>query len=209
MYFVDAQGRVRFRQFGEGSYQQAEMMIQELLMESGAVGVGAESATIHADGFEAAADWSDLLTPETYVGYDRAENVASYNEATFDTPHEYARPSRLSLNEWSLFGEWTVMGEAAELNRSGGGVVYRFHARDVHLVMGTAASGATSVPFRVRIDGEPPGAAHGVDVDEHGLGAVTERRLYQLIRQTTPIADRDFEIEFLDPRVQVFSFTFG
>jgi Thioredoxin like C-terminal domain len=118
-------------------------------------------------------------------------------------------PSRLSLNEWSLFGEWTVMGEAAELNRSGGGLVYRFHARDVHLVMGTAASGATSVPFRVRIDGEPPGAAHGVDVDEQGLGAVTERRLYQLIRQTTPIADRDFEIEFLDPRVQVFSFTFG
>jgi thiol-disulfide isomerase/thioredoxin len=208
LYFVDAQGRVRYRQFGEGSYQQAEMMIQELLMENGAADVSAEPAAVQAEGFEAAADWSSLLTPETYIGYDRADNVASYNESAFDSPHKYARPTRLSLNEWSLYGDWTVRSEAAELNRDHGGVAYRFHARDVHLVMGPVASGA-SVAFRVRIDGEPPGAAHGVDVDENGLGNVTEKRLYQLVRQTMPIADRDFEIEFLDPGVEVFAFTFG
>ncbi len=208
LYFLDAQGRVRFRQFGEGSYAQAEMMIQQLLMENGAAGLGAVSPAIQGNALEADADWLNLLTPETYVGYDQAQNVASYSEANFDAPHDYARPTRLGLNEWSLFGQWTVRGEAAELSRSGGGAVYRFHARDVHLVMGPAASGS-SIRFRVRIDGKPPGAAHGGDVDEQGLGKATEKRLYQLIRQAGPIADRDFEIEFLDTKVQLFAFTFG
>ena len=139
-----------------------------------------------------------MKSPETYVGHQKAENFASPGGAAMNTRHLYAVPPRLRLNQWALSGEWTVKAEAAVLNAAGGRIAYRFHARDLHLIMGPAARRG-SVPFRVFIDGQPPGAGHGSDVDDQGNGTVTEQRLYQLIRQTGPIADRQFEIEFLDP----------
>jgi Thioredoxin like C-terminal domain len=149
-----------------------------------------------------------LRSAENYVGDARTENFASPGDAVLDTPHVYAVPARFSLNEWALLGEWTIGRQAVALNKANGRIAYRFHARDLHLVMGPAVRG-TSVPFRVFLDGKAPGAAHGSDVDEQGNGTVTEQRLYQLIRQLGHIADRQFEIEFLDAGVEAFAFTFG
>src|SRR3954468_23910966 len=208
LYFVDAQGRVRHHHFGEGSYEQSEMILQELLREAGAGGIDREAAPVNAQGFEAAADWSNLKSGENYVGYERTQNFASPGGATLDKPRVYQLPARLRLNEWGLSGDWTVKNPAVVLNKANGSIAYRFHARDLHLVMGPAAPG-TSVQFRVRIDGQPPGAAHGVDVDEQGDGTLKEQRLYQLIRQPKSIADRQFEIEFLGTGVEIFAFTFG
>ena len=208
LYFVDAQGRVRHHHFGEGSYEQSEMIIQELLAEAGASKVGDMPVSVDARGFEVAADWANLKSGENYVGYARTQNFASPGGAILDTPRMYERPARLRLNYWALSGDWTVKNQEIVLNKPNGGLIYRFHARDLHLVMGPAAPG-TSVRFRVLIDGGPPGAAHGLDVDEQGNGTVAEQRLYQLIRQPKPIADRQFEIQFLDPGVEAFAFTFG
>jgi thiol-disulfide isomerase/thioredoxin len=208
LYFVDAQGRVRHHHFGEGAYEQSEMIIQALLREAGAAGVSREPVAVDARGLEAAADWGSLRSPENYIGSARTQNFASPGGAVLDKPRIYQLPGMLRLNEWALSGDWTVKKETAVLNKPNGGIVYRFHARDLHLVMGPAAPG-TSVRFRVRIDGQPPGAAHGIDVDEQGNGTVTEQRLYQLIRQPKPIADRQFEIEFLGSGVEAFAFTFG
>ena len=163
---------------------------------------------MNARGFDAAADWANLRSPENYVGFERTENFASPGGLLRDKPRMYQRPARLRLNEWALSGDWTVRRDAAVLNKASGSITYRFHARDLHLVMGPAASG-TPVKFRVLIDGQPPGAAHGVDVDEQGNGTVTEQRMYQLIRQPGPITDRQFEIEFFGPGVEAFAFTFG
>jgi thiol-disulfide isomerase/thioredoxin len=207
-YFIDAQGRIRHRQFGEGSYEQAEMIIQALLAEAGSGGPDRTPVSVDARGLEVAADWRDLMSPENYVGYARTENFASAGGATLDKARMYEVPARLRLNEWGLSGDWTVKQESAALNKPNGRIAYRFHARDLHLVMGPASPG-TPVRFRVLIDGEPPGPAHGGDVDEKGTGTVAEQRLYQLIRQPKPIVDRQFEIEFLDPGVEVFAFTFG
>jgi thiol-disulfide isomerase/thioredoxin len=208
LYFVDAQGRVRHHYSGEGGYQESEMVIQELLTEAGVANVSHEPVSVDANGVEAAADWSDLKSPENYVGYRRTQNFTSPGGAVLDQPRAYELPSRLRLNDWALSGDWTMKNQAVALNKPNGRIAYRFHARDLHLVMGPPGPG-TSVRFRVLIDGQPPGAAHGFDVDEQGNGAVTEQRLYQLIRQPKPIADRQFEIEFLDPGVEAFSFTFG
>ena len=208
LYFVDAQGRLRHRQFGEGSYEQSEMIIQALLAETGVAGIDRDPVPVDARGIEVAADWRDLKSPENYVGYARTENFASAGGAALDKPRMYDVPARLRLNEWALTGDWTVKQETAVLNKPNGRVAYRFHARDLHLVMGPVAPG-TPVRFRVLIDGQPPGPAHGVDVDEQGNGTVSEQRLYQLIRQPKPIVDRQFEIEFLAPGVEVFAFTFG
>jgi thiol-disulfide isomerase/thioredoxin len=208
LYFIDAQGRLRHHHFGEGAYEQSEMIIQALLREAGASGVSREPVSVDARGFEAAADWASLRSPENYLGFDRTENFASPGGAVRDKVRMYELPARLQLNEWALSGDWTVRREAAALNKAGGRIAYRFHARDLHLVMGPAAPG-TTVKFRVTIDGQPPGAAHGVDIDESGNGSVAEQRLYQLIRQPKPIADRLFEIEFLGPDVEAFAFTFG
>jgi thiol-disulfide isomerase/thioredoxin len=208
LYFIDSQGRVRHHHFGEGSYEQSEMIIQELLTETGIGGIDRESVSVDARGIEAAADWGSLKSPENYVGYERTQNFASPGGAVLDKPRMYELPARVRLNEWALSGDWTVKKETAVLNKPKGSIAYRFHARDLHLVMGPAAPG-TSVRFRVLIDGQPPGAAHGIDVDEQGDGTVTEQRLYQLIRQPKPIADRQFEIEFLGSGVEVFAFTFG
>jgi thiol-disulfide isomerase/thioredoxin len=208
LYFIDAQGRVRHHHFGEGSYEQSEMIIQELLAEAGTGGIEREPVMVNAQGLEAAADWRNLKSGENYLGHGRTENFASPGGAALNKPRAYGLPAQLRLNEWALSGDWTVKNEAVMLNKPDGRIAYRFHARDLHLVMGPAAPG-TSVRFRVLIDGQPPGAAHGTDVDAQGNGAVTEQRLYQLIRQPNPIADRQFEIEFLGPGVEAFAFTFG
>jgi thiol-disulfide isomerase/thioredoxin len=208
-YFVDAQGHIRHHQFGEGEYEQSEMIVQQLLAEAGMGGISHELVSVDARGAEAAPDWGNLKSPENYVGYERTENFASPGGAVLDQRRDYAAPpARLKLNQWALSGDWTVEKRATVLNKANGRISYRFHARDLHVVMGPAARG-TSVRFRVLIDGQPPGAAHGTDVDDQGNGTVTEQRLYQLIRQPMPIADRQFEIEFLDSGVEAFAFTFG
>jgi hypothetical protein len=207
LYFVDAKGRIRHHHFGEGRYDQSEMIIQQLLSEAG-MATGRELVSVDARGLEAAADWDSLKSPENYVGYERAENFASPGGAVLDKRLVYAVPARLRLNHWALSGDWTVGKHSTMLNKANGRIAYRFHARDLHLVMGPAMRG-TSVRFRVLIDGQPPGAAHGIDVDAQGNGTVTEQRLYQLIRQPKPITDRQFEIEFLDSGVETFAFTFG
>ena len=208
LYFVDARGHIRHHQFGEGEYEKSELVIQQLLAEAGSGGVGHEMVSVDAHGAEAAADWDSLRSPENYVGYERTENFASPGGAVSDKRHVYASPTRLRLNHWALSGDWTVENQATVLNKANGRIAYRFHARDLHLIMGSSAQG-TIVRFRVTIDGQPPGAAHGVDVDGRGEGAVRQHRLYQLIRQSQPIVDREFVIEFLDPGVQAFDFTFG
>jgi hypothetical protein len=208
LYFVDAQGRIRHHHFGEGEYEQSEMVIQQLLGDAGISNIDHKLVSVDARGVEAAADWGSLKSPENYVGYERTENFASPGGAVLDKRRVYAAPAQLRLNQWALSGDWTVGKQATLLNKANGRIAYRFHARDVHLVMGPAVQG-TSVRFRVLIDGKPPGAAHGIDVDDQGNGKVTEQRLYQLIRQPKPIADRQFEIEFLDSSVEAFAFTFG
>ena len=208
LYFVDAHGKIRHHQFGEGEYEQSERVIQQLLAEAGTAHIGHDLVAVDARGVEAASDWGSLKSPETYAGYERAENFASPGGAEPDKRRIYAAPARLSLNQWALTGDWTVKKQAAVLNSANGRITYRFHARDLNLVMGPAAR-AASVRFRVLIDGQPPGAAHGIDVDDQGNGTATEPRVYQLIRQPMPISDRHFEIEFLDSGLEAFSFTFG
>jgi thiol-disulfide isomerase/thioredoxin len=208
LYFVDAQGHIRHHQFGEGDYDQSEKVIQRLLAEAGVRGIDGGLVSVEPRGVEAIADWGDLKSPEAYLGHRRAENLASPGGALPDKPHLYAAPAKLKLNDWALAGDWTVEGQFALLNKPGGKIVFRFHARDLHLVMGPDARGV-SVRFRVRIDGQAPKGDHGIDVDEQGNGTANEQRLYQLIRQAGPVADRQFEIEFLDPGVAAFSFTFG
>jgi thiol-disulfide isomerase/thioredoxin len=208
LYFVDAQGRIRHHQFGEGEYEQSERILQQLLAEAGNGDSGHELVAVDGRGAEAPADWASLKSPENYVGYERTENFASPGGPVLDKHRVYALPARLRLNQWALSGDWTVGKQATLLNKANGRIAFRFHARDLHLVMGPAARG-TSVRFRVLIDGQAPGAAHGVDIDDQGNGTATEQRLYQLIRQPKPIADRQFEIEFLDPGVETFAFTFG
>jgi thiol-disulfide isomerase/thioredoxin len=208
LYIADAQGRIRHQHFGEGDYEQSERIIQQLLAEAGAGGVGQELVSGKGRGIEAAADWDSLKSPENYVGYERTENFASPGGAVPDERRGYAAPAQLSLNQWALSGDWTVGRQAVLLNKAGGRIAYRFHARDLHLVMGPSGRGM-SVRYRVALDGQTPRAARGVDVDDQGNGSVTEQRLYQLIRQTQPIADRRFEIEFLDPGAEAYAFTFG
>jgi thiol-disulfide isomerase/thioredoxin len=208
LYLVDAQGHIRYHHFGEGAYEQSEMMIQQLLAEAGIGGIDDELVSVDASGVEAPADWDSLRSAENYVGYERTENFASPGDAVLNSPHVYDFPTRFSLNQWALAGEWTVGEQAIVLNAANGRIAYRFHARDLHLVMGPAARG-TSVRFRMFLDGQALGTAHGSDVDEQGHGTVSDQRLYQLIRQPKPIADRQFEIEFLDAGVEAFSFTFG
>jgi thiol-disulfide isomerase/thioredoxin len=208
LYLLDAQGHLRYHYFGEGAYERSERIMQALLAEAGISGIDDELVSVDAQGAEAAADWGSLRSPETYLGDARTEHFASPGGAVLDKRRVYAAPARLRLNQWALAGEWTMGREATVLNTANGRIAYRFHARDLHLVMGPAARG-TSVRFRVFIDGQAPGAAHGTDVDDQGGGTVTDQRLYQLIRQPGHIANRQFEIEFLDAGVEAFVFTFG
>jgi thiol-disulfide isomerase/thioredoxin len=208
LYFADAQGRIRHHHFGEGEYGQSEMIIQQLLAEAGSAGAGDELVSVDARGAEAPADWATLRSPENYTGYDRTENFASPGGAVPGKPHLYTTPAELRLNHWALSGDWTMQEQAATLNQVGGQIACRFQARDLHLVMGPAAPG-TPMRFRVLVDGQPPGTAHGIDVDGQGNGTVTQPRLYQLIRQPGPVTERSFEITFLDPGAQAYAFTFG
>jgi cytochrome c biogenesis protein CcdA/thiol-disulfide isomerase/thioredoxin len=206
-YFIDAKGQIRHHHFGEGDYAESEHVIQQLLAEAGQTNVSTGVVTVSASGAQAAADTKDVLSPETYIGTARAEHFVSPGGAIQGEPHVYT-PGTPSLNEWGLAGNWTVDGEHASLNEKDGGIVYRFHARDLHLVLGPAAD-SRPIRFKVTIDGAPPGQNHGADVDAEGQGVVTGQQLYQLVRQTGPITDHVFEIRFLDPGVQAFAFTFG
>jgi thiol-disulfide isomerase/thioredoxin len=208
VYLADAEGRIRYHHFGEGEYDEGEWMIQHLLREAGRDSIGDDLVSVAADGFEAQADWANLESPETYLGYEQAQNFASPGDAAFDEPRTYVVPDSLKLNHWALSGDWTVESRASVLNRADGRIAFRFHARDVHLVMAPRARD-TSVPFSVLVDGEPPGAAHGLDVDERGHGTLSQQRLYQLIRERGSITDRTFEITFLAPGVEAYVFTFG
>jgi thiol-disulfide isomerase/thioredoxin len=208
LYLIDAQGGIRHHRFGEGDYDRSEQIIQRLLTDAGSSGVGQDLVAVEPSGVQAEADWDSLWSPENYLGYQRTENFASANGAVLDTPHRYAAPTRFRLNQWGLSGDWTVKRQPVVLNEAGGQILYRFHARDLHLVMTPTTPGGP-IRFRVQIDGRPPGAAHGTDVDDQGNGTLTDPRLYQLIRQPTPISDRTFEITFLDPGVQAYAFTFG
>ncbi|HET7881284.1 MAG TPA: thioredoxin family protein [Acetobacteraceae bacterium] len=205
-YFIDAQGRVRYHHFGEGNYDHSERVIQQLLSEAGKSQVSSDLVAVNGVGAEAASD-KDVQSPESYVGYRRSEHFASPGGIANDVARVYAT-GQPQLNEWSLSGDWTIGGEHADLNAKDGAIVYRFHARDLHLVLGPAP-GSGPVRFRVTIDGAPPGDSHGADVDADGNGTVREQRLYQLIRQGGAVTDRTFEIRFLDPGVQAFAFTFG
>jgi thiol-disulfide isomerase/thioredoxin len=207
LYFADAQGRIRHHYFGEGEYQRSEMIIQQLLVEAG-LGTSHDTVSVDASGVEAPADWATLRSPENYTGYGRTQNFASAGGVQPDKPASYTIPAKLRLNHWALSGDWTMKQEATRLNRANGQLAYRFHARDLNLVMGPAASG-TSARFQILLDGNPPRAARGIDVDEDGDGTVVEQRLYQLIRQHGPVAERTFEITFLDPDVEAYVFTFG
>ena len=208
LYFIDSRGRIRQHHFGEGEYERSEKTIQKLLTDAGAGGPRDGLVSVDAGGIEMAADWDNLRSPENYLGYPRTANFASPGGVKRDRLFVYTAPTGLGLNDWALAGEWTMGREAAVLNAASGRIACRFHARDLHLVMGPPRPG-TAVRFRVSLDGQPPGAAHGGDVDDSGSGVAPEQRLYQLIRQTGPIRDRRFEIEFLDPGVQAFAFTFG
>jgi len=194
LYFIDAQGRMRHQHLGEGDYERSELLIQKLLAEAGSGGSAGGLVSVEGRGAEAPADWQSLRSPETYLGAERTENYVPF-----------AGRTGLRLNQWTRAGDWTVKRQAIALNKPNGRIVYRFHARDLHLVMGSAKS----VRFRVFLDGKAPGAAHGVDVDAEGNGMVTEHRMYQLVRQPMPIVDRVFEIEFLDPGLEAVAFTFG
>ncbi len=206
-YFIDAEGRIRHHHFGEGDYDGSERVIQRLLAEATGKTMPADLVSVSATGAMAAPDNVDVRSPETYIGYNRAKNFISPGGAVNDAPHVY-KPGSPKLNEWSLFGDWTVGGEHAVLNDASGGIVYRFHARDLHLVLGPSANGKP-VRFRVTIGGAAPGDSHGADTDANGEGRVTDQRLYQLLRQNGPVKDRTFEIRFLDPGVQAYAFTFG
>jgi hypothetical protein len=207
LYFADAQGRIRHHHFGEGEYEESEMVLQMLLRDAGAE-VEQGLVAIEPAGSEAPADWATLGSPESYVGYERAVGFASPGGVVPDERHVYSAPAALGRNQWSLSGDWSIGVVPVRLNEPGGSISYRFHARDLHLVMGPPAA-RPPVRFSVRVDGEPPGRVHGVDVDENGNGIADYQRMYQLIRQPAKIGDRLFEIEFLDPGVEAYVFTFG
>jgi thiol-disulfide isomerase/thioredoxin len=206
LYFVDRAGAIRFQHFGEGRYEESERMIQELLDVPHAEWT--DLVDVEADGLEAEADWDGLASPETYLGAERGERFASPGGGAWDERRSYETPSSLRLNQWALAGDWTIGAKAARLHEAEGRLAIGFRARDVNLVMGPA-EGSPPVRFRVSIDGGPPGAAHGVDVDERGDGIAADRRLYQLVRQPERIDEHTFEITFLEPGVEAYAFTFG
>ena len=201
LYFTDTEGVVRYEHFGEGAYEQSERLIQQLL------GVERELVAVQPSGVEAQADWEQLATPETYLGYQRGERFASRDGATYGEPRAYELPDHLNLNHWGLAGAWTVGAERVATDQGGGGIAYRFHARDAHLVM--SSDGGEPIPFRVLLDGQAPGASHGEDVDATGAGVLEHGRLYQLVRTDADVRDRTLEITFAEPGAEAYVFTFG
>lgn len=207
-YFIDAEGTIRYHHFGEGEYDKSEQVIQQLLKEKNTHLKASGLVQVSASGAQAAADMDDIRSPETYIGYGRQENYVSPEKIKQDMPGVYTAPGRLDVNDWGLVGKWEVASERARLLAVPGKIVFRFHARDLHLVLGPGKDGRP-IRFRVLLDGGAPLDDHGVDVDSQGNGTVKEYRLYQLIRQKGKVEDRTFQIEFFDPDVQAFAFTFG
>jgi thiol-disulfide isomerase/thioredoxin len=207
-YFIDATGKARYAHFGEGEYDQSEQRIQELLKEANAKSMPSGTVSVAGQGAEAAADTKDVKSPETYIGYARAEHFGSPEGMMRDMDQVYNIPDDLRINEWGLAGKWHDQEQVAVLKSATGKISFRFYARDLHLVLGPTANGKP-VRFRFTIDGQAPGENHGVDTDAQGNGIVTEHRLYQLVRLKGAVKDHVFVIEFLDPGVQAFSFTFG
>ena len=208
LYFIDDEGRIRHHHLGEEDYERSERVIQQLLAEAGSDGADRELVSPEVSAVEAPADWETLGSPETYVGYERAARFVSPDRLLPDRPHDYADPGGLELNEWSLSGNWTVGRQATLMNEADGRITYRFHARDLNLVLGPSESGER-VRFSVLADGEPPGSGRGHDTDDQGNGTIAEFRLYQLVRQPGAVSDRTFEITFLDAGAQAYVFTFG
>lgn len=201
LYFVDRNGLIRDHHFGEGRYEQSERTLQSLL------GVERELVSVVGLGVEAEADWKQLRSPETYLGYERSEHFASPNDAVFDEPRIYESPKHLQLNHWALVGEWTIGNESVVSEQAGGAITYRFHARDAHLVMSPGIR--EPIPFRVMVDGKTPGPSRGGDIDEHGNGLLQDGRLYQLLRAHDKVREQTLEITFLEPGAEAYIFTFG
>jgi thiol-disulfide isomerase/thioredoxin len=201
LYFVDAEGIIRDHHFGEGRYEQSERVIQRLL------GIERELVFVEGLGVEAEADWDNLRTPETYLGYERSDQFASPKGAALEERMAYELPERLRFNHWALSGEWTIGREKVMLDQAGGSIAYRFHARDAHLVLSPGAR--EPIPFRVLLDGEAPGPSRGVDVDEDGNGLLLEGRLYSLVREHNAVRERTLEIRFLERGAEAYAFTFG
>jgi thiol-disulfide isomerase/thioredoxin len=201
LYFVDADGVIRDDHFGEGRYEQSERVIQRLL------GVERELVSVEGLGVEAEADWDQLRTPETYLGYGRSEHFASPGGTALDERRGYQPPAYLHFNHWALAGDWTIGRENVRLDQAGGSIAYRFQARDAHLVLSRRTR--DPIPFHVLLDGEAPGLSHGVDVDEDGTGLLGDGRLYQLVRQHETVRERTVEIAFLEPGAEAYVFTFG
>jgi thiol-disulfide isomerase/thioredoxin len=201
LYFVDREGIIRDQHFGEGRYEESQRVIQQLL------DVERELVSVEGLGVEAEADWSHLETPETYLGYGRGERFASPDGAASNEARAYRLPERLSLNQWALAGEWTIGRERVVLDQAGGSISFRFHARDAHLVLSPGVR--EPIPFRLLLDGEPPGPSHGVDVDEDGNGSLRDGRLYQLVREHDAVSERTLEITFVEPGAEAYAFTFG
>ncbi|TXN28999.1 thioredoxin [Lacisediminihabitans profunda] len=208
IYLADSAGRLRYHHFGEGEYAITEMAIQQLLLEAGMPPVDLDLASVEPVGLEVAADWASLRSPETYLGYGQSNGFASADPQFYDRAHVYGGSGTLPLNSWDLTGDWTVALHAAVLNEAGGRISFAFHARDVNLVMAPGVAG-TRIPFQMTLDGSPVGSAHGSDLHGDGRGVVDNPNTYQLLRQNGPIADRVVEIEFLEPGVEAYCFTFG
>ena len=208
VYIADADGRIRHHHYGEGGFDECERVVQRLLRDAGQDGFDDELVSVEPEGFEVQADWSSLKTPETYVGYQQGQNFASSADLVLDDPREYSIPEPLNLNEWALAGRWAVESRASVSSEPGARIAFRFHARDVNLVMGPRARDE-AIPFRVTVDGEPPGDAHGLDVDAEGNGTLSRQRLHQLVREPGSITDRTVELTFLEPGAEAYCFTFG
>jgi hypothetical protein len=207
VYLADVNGRIRFNHFGEGAYDETEKVIQRLLSKKGR-SVDNQLVRVVPRGLEVAADYRTLRSPESYLGYQKAQAFASPGGAFQDAPGVYAVPAKLALNQWALAGDWTLKGGSALLNKENGKIVYRFHGRDVNLIMGPRP-GSQPVRFTVKIDGKPPSASRGTDIDEQGNGTASRQTTYQLLRLQSRIEDRDFEIQFAEPGLEAFCFTFG
>jgi hypothetical protein len=201
LYFIDGHGVIRDHYFGEGRYEQSERVIQRLL------GIERDLVSAVGLGVEAEADWDQLLTPETYLGYGRSEHFASPHGVAVDERCAYELPEHLSFNHWALAGEWTIGRENVVVDQAGGSIAYRFHARDAHLVLSQGAR--EPIPFRVLLDGEAPGPSHGADIDENGDGLLQDGRLYQLVREHGAVRQRTVEVMFLEAGAEAYAFTFG
>jgi thiol-disulfide isomerase/thioredoxin len=208
LYLFDARGKLRYQKFGEGEYEEIELAIQQLLQEISGENASQGPVTLQPEGYEAAPDWENLRSAETYMGYSRSRGFVSPGEVITDKQANFSVPARLNLNRWGLSGRWIIGKEHARAMSANGKIIYRFHARDLHLVMGPDVPGHF-IKFRVLIDGNPPGPAHGLDIDSNGYGTVTDQRMYQLIRQPAPVMERQFQIEFFEAGVEAYNFTFG